>query len=76
MKIAPYQMVFVNYANDIFKDNLKILLLMSSLTVPSCTESGDCENGGTCFDGVCHCKEHYLGSNCETGRKCIFFFIN
>ena len=33
-----------------------------------CSTSTDCLNGGTCHDNVCHCRGHFFGDHCETGR--------
>ncbi|WP_158537845.1 calcium-binding EGF-like domain-containing protein [Flavobacterium sp. AG291] len=34
--------------------------------------STNCQNGGECIDGTCHCPEGYYGVNCETEKRPIF----
>jgi hypothetical protein len=38
-------------------------------TMHSCSNSGctiNCQNGGTCYNGLCQCPTGYEGANCQT----------
>ena len=43
----------------------------------SCSDEGDCEDGGSAIGYICNCANdmHYTGFNCGTFGKCLDRFI-
>ena len=52
------------------KDLLRLVIALGlAIFISSCHEACDfveCENGGQCIEGDCHCPDDYRGMNCET----------
>ena len=50
-----------------------IALLCSSIIFVSCDacRKVECENGGTCVEGICDCPEGYSGTTCNVEDLCV-----
>ncbi len=54
------------------------ILLLSAFLLVSCSDECDdvnCQNGGTCDDGVCQCPDGYIGDECQTEDRAKFLGV-
>ena len=62
----------MNHGAIIFTNHLKKYYNFNFKDIDDC-ESGPCQNGATCVDGVadysCECEEGWTGKDCEISMK-------
>lgn len=73
MAVGKYWVLYVGIFVPLFLSVLSVmlvLLLKPGKVKPSpprpCSASSDCQNGGTCTNGVCTCTAQWTGDRCQT----------